>query len=376
VQHNRIFSTEDSFHPDIVKMPQHLGWWPAGHPETIPQIARERAGTVSEAMQALPVGKRVVFLRWVLRYESYTDFGADPTLIFEQGGLRLARAISMLRPFGMELRRRGIHLDAVWTDNEGGSSTWQLTPEQIQGIYASSKARAKMPPGVKALRPEMFSWTHPNYRNAVVTFNRYATQLMCQSLRQVLVGAGIFVSPPSAGVAPRVPPTGNYNVYAPTWPVYDYNGWPIASFSLDGRTSSPSCYLSPGNRHNSGRVHDPRWNALADCINYVRSCMRRPGAVLWPTIAWPSYQHPWLFEQMIAHFNRTGVNTAGGGGYIYWRDVWVNAAVEDPLMVQIFNRHDQPFPVQRNLPEVQMDCDSITTGTYTTTYADFLANMP
>ena len=174
MQHNRIFSTEDAFHPDIQKMIQHAGWYDYNHPEYIATIAEQQALLHAGELEALPQGKRVVFLRGVLRSESYTQFGADPLYLFENGGLKLSRNIAMLRPFGQELRRRGIHLDAVWTDNEGGSTAWMLTPAQLQAILQSPKARAKMPPGVRALREEMFVWNHPNFRNAMVTFNRWA----------------------------------------------------------------------------------------------------------------------------------------------------------------------------------------------------------
>ena len=103
----------------------------------------------------------------------------------------------MLRPFGQELRRRGIHLDAVWTDNEGGSTAWMLTPTQLRTILQSPKARAKMPPGVRALREEMFVWNHPNFRNAMVTFNRWAEQLMYRSLRGVMATS----SPPGRSIS-------------------------------------------------------------------------------------------------------------------------------------------------------------------------------
>ncbi len=377
MQHNRIFSTEDAFHPDIQKMPQHSGWYISSQPEDIPIIAEQQATRMCDLMAALPQGKRVVFLRGVLRYESYSTAGADPMYLFENGGVKLSRSISMLRPLGRELRRRGMHLDGVWTDNEGGATTWSIPYETLLAVLRSPKARSKMPPGVRALREEMFGYGHPNYRNAIVTFNRWAELLMYRSLRGVMVTSGIFCSPPSGGGAPEQPPTGNFNVSAPTWPVFDYNGWPIFSFSLDGRTSSPSCYLTYGNRHTYGRVHDPRWNALADTVNMYRSCMHRPGGMVWPTIAWPNVQHQWIFEQMIAHTTRAGVNYTGGGcGYIYWREPYINAAVEDPLMVQIFNRHDQPWAPQWNLPEIPLDSDSFTTGDFTTTYADFLANVP
>jgi hypothetical protein len=234
-----------------------------------------------------------------------------------------------------------------------------------------------MPPGVKALSPEMFVFGHPNFQTAMSTFNNWAALLMFRSLRKVMVDSGIFKLPVTPGGAAVQPPTMNFNVMAPTWRTYDCNGWPIFSFLMDyTRSSSPGLYLTTGGRYGWPRVHEQLWNALVDHVNLIRSSMARPGAVVWPTICWPNRTNAWVFEQMIAHSVRTGVNWTGGGcGYIYWRDVGINTAVEDPLMVDIFNRHDQPFAPQRNLPEIAMDVDSITTAGFTTTYADFLNHI-
>lgn len=358
-------------------MPQWMGWYPADHPEWIPDLAQQQAWLHCNEVAALPVGKRVVFLKWILRYEGYSSFGADPLYLFENGGLKLSRTIMMLRPFGRELRRRGLTLDGIWTDHEGAETGWSLTQAQLTALYSSARARANMPPGVKALSPEMFVFGHPNFQTAMTTFNNWARLLAYRSLRRVMVDSGIFKLPSVPGGPAAQPPTMNFNVMAPTWRTYDYNGWPNFSFLMDyTRSSSPCLYLGTGGRYAWPRVHEMLWNALVDSINMARSCMARPGAVMWPTIAWPSWANAWVFEQMIAHLVRTGVNwTAGNCGYIYWRDVGVNTAVEDPLMVDIFNRHDQPFPVQRDLPEIPLDVDSITTAGYTTTYQDFLDHI-
>jgi hypothetical protein len=378
VQHNRIFSTEDSYHPDITKMPQFSGWYDYSHPEYVALIGQQQAQTKSDALQALPPGKRVLFIRGMLVYESYQNFGADPMYIFENGGLQTSRMIAMLRPLGRELRRRGMHADGIWADNEGGWNFFQLTPEQLTAVLTSPRARAKMPPGVRALRPEMFVWGHPNLRNAVVTFDRWAYQLMYRSMRQALVQSGVFAYQPSPGAALVQPPISNFQVEAPTWQTYDLNGWPTFSFSLDGRTSCPGCAMGPGQRFSYLRVHDPRWNALADALNHFRSCMARPGAVVLPLIAWPDrFGNRWCFEKMIAHATRMGINYTGGGcSYIYWRDVDIDAVHQDPILADIFSRYDQPWAPIRNLPELQMDCDTITTGDLTTTYSEFLDNVP
>jgi hypothetical protein len=359
-------------------MVQWAGWYDYNHPEIFMSTADAYASGVCNQLAALPDGYRVTFLRGVLRTESYPAYGADPMFLFENGGVKLSRQIMTLRPLGRELRRRGMHLDGVWTDNEGALGFWNLDANTLAAILASPKARAKMPPAVRALRMDMFDVRSPNFRNAVNTFNSYAYGLMYRSLSMALVGSGIFCMPTTPGGPNVQPPTMNYMVSAPTWPVYDPNGWPWYPNTLDGRTSSPGIYLADGGRYTQPpRVHRWQWNVLIDAINHIRSVMHRPNSKIWPTIAWPNYTNAWVFEQMIAHWARTGVNwTAGGNAFIYWVDPpVVNRQVEDPLLVQIFSRHDQPFPVQRNLPEIPLDSDSITTAGFTTTYADFLANV-
>src|SRR5205823_4049939 len=119
--------------------------------------------------------------------ESYPQFGADPMYMFQNGGLKLSRNIIFARALGRELRRRGMYLDGIWSDNEGQPNIWNLSTAQITAIIADPRARAKAPPGVNNLTPEMFVWGNPNYFNAVATFNNYAALLWSRSLRAVLV---------------------------------------------------------------------------------------------------------------------------------------------------------------------------------------------
>ena len=126
VQHNHIFSTEATPMSDITFMPQWMGWYDQNHPEQIPELSEQQAWRHTNELEALPPGKRVVFLKWILRYESYQQFGADPLTILENGGTKLSRTIQLLRPFGRELRKRRIALDGIWTDNEGGEKVHRI----------------------------------------------------------------------------------------------------------------------------------------------------------------------------------------------------------------------------------------------------------
>lgn len=288
MQHNSVFCMEPSGHPDLTTMPIWLGWYPKENPDWIPTLAPQRAWITCNNLEALPPGKRVVFMRWILMYESYMSQGADPVQTLEVGNYSIGRSIRYLRAFGRELRSRNMYLDGIYLENEGGFTSWNLTQQQMQAIYASSRARAKMPPRVRALSPEMFIYTHPNYQNAVTLFNRYTMQIHTRAMRQITVDSGIFKIARSVGQAPVNPDIVNFNHVAPTFTAYDYNGWPWQSLSVDGRSSAPSVYFGTGSRYfHPDRVHMPLWNSLIDHLNLIRSCLRRPNATVWPVISWP-----------------------------------------------------------------------------------------
>ncbi len=376
MQNLRIFCTEPAQAPGLDTMAIWLGWYPAGQPQEIPLLAPGRAAGTCDVLESLPPGRRCLLLRWVLIYEAYHEYGADIQAIFERGGFPVAKNIRFLRALGREIRRRGLTVDGIFMENEGAPTNWGLSGAQMRAILGSPAARARMPVNLRNVTMEHFEWGHPNYFRAIASFNNFGSLMLIRALRHITVDSGIFRIPPGPGLAPVQPPTVNFNFAAPTFPVFDENGWRLQSFSVDRRTSSPGLYLGSGRFFTENRIHHGIWNGLIASINIIRSCMRRQNAKVWPTIAWPSRVHPWVWEQLIAHGARTGVNwTAGGNAWLYWREPWLDGAAEDGLASEIMSRHDQAFPVRRDLGEIPFDSDVIQTAGYTTTYTDFLNNV-
>ncbi|MBY0311651.1 MAG: hypothetical protein K2W85_06260 [Phycisphaerales bacterium] len=350
-----------------------LGWYPQGQPEVIANYAPDRANLTCAALEALPPGHRCLLLRWVLIYESYHEYGADPVAVFERGGFPVSKNIRFLRALGREIRRRGLTVDGIYMENEGAPNSWALSVAQMSAILASPAARARMPQFLRNARPSDFDWQSPNFQRTVQAFNNYGGLMLARALRQITVDSGIFRLAPGPGRAPVQPPTVNFNFGAPTFPVYDENGWRLQNLTVDRVTSAQGLYLGSGRYFTENRVHHGIWNGLINSINVIRSCMRRPNAKVWPTIAWPSRVHPWVWEQLIAHGVRTGVNwTMGNNAWLYWREPWLDGAAEDGLAAEIMGRHDQPFPVRRDLGEIPFDCDQFETAGYVTTYTDFM----
>lgn len=371
---NRVFTLQPTPATTFTQAVLWLGWYDPARPQDWATAAASFGEIAANNVAAKPAGQRGVLLRELLVKELYPEHGADPVAFFANGGASISRQVEYLRPFGQQLRQRGLALDAIYMENEGGFTHWRLSADVIRQIYLSATAKARMPPAVRALRGEYFNFGHPKYYIAAALFDAYAQNLWARTIKQTVVDSGIFKIPRTTGGPNVQPPTCLFWQTWPTFTVYDYNGWPQFPFSLDQKTSCPSCYLTPGQRHY--RTHDARWNCLIDAVNMIRSCMRRPGAVVCPVISRPEWVSSWCFEHMIAHFARTGVNWTGGGCcYWYWKDEW-RPGDSDLAAEQIFNRHDQAWAPIRNLPEIPLDVDSFTTNGFTSTYADFLANNP
>lgn len=373
MQHTRVFCTEPSQSPGLDSMALWLGWYPQGQATTIAGYAPERAEATCNQLASMPPGHRCLLLRWLLIYESYADFGANIQQVFETGGFPVSKNLRFLRALGREIRRRGLTVDGIFMENEGAPNNWGLSYQQLESIFASPAARARMPRFLRNATMDDFAWNSPKFVRTVTAFNNYGALMLTRALRKITVESGIFRLPPGPGMAPMQPSTVNFNFCSPTFPVYDENGWKLLDMSIDRCTSAPGLYLGTGRYFTENRVHDGLWNGLINSINVIRSCMRRQNARVWPVIAWPTRVHQWLWEQLIAHGARTGVNwTAGNNAWLYWREPWLDGAAEDGLADEIVSRHDQAFPVQRNLPEIPFDCDQFQTGDFVTTYADFM----
>lgn len=289
----------------------------------------------------------------------------------------------MIRPFARGLKQRGLFLDGIYSNCEGGFSFWMLNHDQFKRIYKSSKARANLPPALRNLRPEQLTWGNPEFdREKGIIWNRWNQLMLTRAMRRVLVDSGLFALPRKPGGPLVQPPIMNFNWWYASWPIYDPNGWPLhGTPALDYKTSCPGCYFSMGARYGHVRTHHPYWNTLIDQINWIRSAMFRPDGRVWPVILqpktsnfWQPYGislHPWLVEQMVAHFARAGANWKNRCGYIYFNHQdWLRPE-SDPILVDIMKRHDYGFDRQR-LREIPMDCDEFETAGFVTKYEDFV----
>ena len=119
-------------------------------------------------------------------------------------------------------------------------------------------------------------------------------------------------------------------------------------------------------------VHDYVWNNFCDLVNHVRSSIG--GTPQWrsyPILAHPNESNAWLWEQLVGHCARSGVNWTGGNQYFTFFKSF-DSKIEDDLAVEILSRHDEPWPVLPDLPEVPLDSDQVETAGFVTTYAEYM----
>lgn len=378
MNYQRVLSAWEHFEPRIPRMVDFFAWYERDNVAMMLETGRQRALTLPDELAALPPGQRVIQLRWLFVYEAQVPrYHSDPVGLLERGYVPTARTVRMLRPLSVALKKRNLIPDAIWIDTEAGVSYWGMSDDQMRDLFSRPRARAKMPPSLRSLDYDRdFNWYNPNIRTLVHDFNVWCTNLMTRALKAALVDSGLFTFNTPSGR--YVPPMCRYIGMNVGFPIYDPNGWPMINSSIDGRTTNMFQYQLLGYRYNE-RVHDPRWNLLIDIINWTRSFLNKPNSLFWPLVQQPKlYYSDWYFEQMIAHMARTGVTTPNGNGWIYWNehDTTPQMTGQATKFYEAIARHDQNFPVQRNLPPIELDADRIETAGYVTTYTDFLNNVP
>jgi hypothetical protein len=378
VKHHRIFGIFPSPAKDITEMPDFMGYHPRGDLKYVKEAGEFYGNRVCEGIANLPPGKRVMQARWIMRYETYCEepYNADPVAVIENGGYDVSVAKRMMRPLGRMLRERKLFLDGIFVNSEGSFTFFDVTPDQMKAVFASSKARANMPPALRNARPEQVTWWTPEFnRNLGITWNRWQQTLLYKAFRQIFIQSNFFKVPRKVGPAVN-PVVVNFNWASPTWEVMDPNGWPIRSVAaIDYQSSCPGLYFDFGNRYKL-RNHHPFWNIMVDHINMARSCLNKSDARFWPTTLQPLRVHPWLFEKTLEHIVKTGATwTSTRSAWIYFAEQEWLRAQSDPLFVEILDKFDKPYPRQMGLPRLEIDCDRIETPGVTTTYEEFLDNV-
>jgi len=278
------------------------------------------------------------------------------------------------------LKRRNAAVGTLIMDEESNLTNWafenygskdKTLPTYLHQLWADPAVQAKMPDNLKRYSIDMV--LQKDF-NAVCAWNEWTMGILCQMIRDVVVT-------PYVQVFGSMPVVSNWENFRGTFQTFDVNGWPLAQVRV-GDWSSPACYVgSWGRRQNtpeSNRKKDPSWNRFLDCINFVRSAVAFDGQCM-PWISYRSWVEgnraptpvQWLWNQHLLHTVATGVDRM-----IYWNQKGTFPATdeEDNALGDLIAMVAQADRVVRQLPEIPMDADEVTTGDVTTRYADYIAN--
>jgi hypothetical protein len=320
----------------------------------------------------LPQAQRSLLLSGILFYPPV--FSAANLKSIVENGPNCTADTAYLQLIFTQMKAHDLVPARIVIDMEAGISTWGLTPSNgtlssvLMPIYSDSAVFAKLPASLKQYSPADFD----NYMiqrgwNATNAWNAWQSALIAQALRQT-------VSVTASKIFQVNIPATNYEDILPSFPVYDLNSWPLASAAM-GSESSPSLYLSTsGNRYLSLQK-DARWNHFIDSLNQARSAIRNGPVVPW--IAYPSYGgdnllhggSTWLWREQIKHLNAMGVTQ-----YLYFNAG--SLLSDDQYASKVFLSMQTPaIPPTQNYGVIPLDSASVTTGTVTTNYSDFLSNL-
>lgn len=299
-------------------------------------------------------------------------------------GANCSNEIAYLQMIFAQMRSRNLIPSRIVLDFEDQLVTWSLTiptgstlQTVLLPIYGSSACTAKMPASVLQYSAADYpSFMTVRGRAATIAWNNWQLALAAQTLRQTLVPRL------TAAFGASIPIT-NFNDIHPSFPVYDLNNWPATNVGV-GNESSPAAYLDVTGSRYSNLQKDVRWNRLIDALNCVRSAIRN-GPVL-PWVSYPTFSATnnqqatfmmWLWREEIKHFNQMGITQ-----YLYFNPPKIFAnpgatSVDDLFASQVFQSLQVPAVKPTTIYNaIPLDANSITTGNVTTTYKEFLANLP
>ncbi len=262
-------------------------------------------------------------------------------------------------------------LDAwVLSDVYHGKLDTILTP-----IYGDPLCLSKMPDDVKSFSVADYTDYHqPRGREAYIAWNQWQGQMRAHAL------AGGIRETPAEAFAKPIPLT-NYGDIPPSFMVYDLTGCPIPAAAV-GPESSPDLYITISHNRLKECRKDRRWNHFLDTLNIARSTIAH-GLVPWVGTPRYSGDHEmrrgirWLWAEQIRHLNAMGVSQ-----FLYFNPKRPEESLafdleEDQFASRAFASLPMPDPVASRIKyhEILLDSDEVTTGSVTTTYADFLKHL-
>jgi hypothetical protein len=346
-----------------------------------------KAEQMAEELLRTPEGRRAMQPFYILAFEmKASEYRVDAVSIFERCELDVTRDTRALAELAWRLARRNVTLDLIFCDNENTLTPWELGQERFKAVYASDAARSRMPEELRAFDPGKLVFMSPEYHQWMMHLNRHAQKIKMSALRKALCDSGLLS--PWAG-RPGSPQTraANYFCFQTSFRCFDLNGWEYdlpepQSGLIDGRTGCPVAY--PGDRgfRFKDRAHHPIWNSFIDGINHARSAaavsdilpvIREPLRARGQAEGTVDPGGRWLSDQLIGHLVRTGARW-----FVYFHPA--ATAADDIAIAEILDHHNADVspttPLTNRLPEIPLDVDEVVTGSFRTTYADFLAKEP
>lgn len=329
---------------------------------------------VATGFAHLPQAQRCLMLNGILWYPQVFTAANLKSII--ENGPDCTADIRYLQLIFPQMKAKGLVPARIVLDLEAGTNTWALKPSNgtlssvLMNYFGDSACYAKLPANIKQYTPADFDNITNNARGSAATmaWNQWQASLICQALRQTVMVTADSIFGENI-------PTTNYEDVLPTFTVYDLNSWPLTSAAVSGQ-SSPCLYLSiDGNRY-IALQKDVRWNHFIDSLNTARSALRNGPVVPW--ISSPSNAgdgHPfigstWLWRQQILHLNAMGVST-----YLYFNPTGSGLATDDAFASKTFQALQTVTGAATSYGPIPLDSDTVTTGTVTTRYTDFLANL-
>lgn len=365
-----ITSLYNGLDPKVLKMSTlAMTWWTDTSVSPDAYIKRQLEWVIPRIRQQ-PKGCRTMWLNNILERDAATQV-VDP-LVAMRNGIDTKTVMAALLPLSKRLKYARLPVDLLFCDLEGGFNYWQIGKDEVQRVLRDSKARANLPPYIRAIDPAWLDdWTSPANVNSIRLWNRWNAQFILGTLKKILLDSGMFDIPDPILGRVRRPAVVNFSSHIQRWSTIDFNGWTLTNASVDGRSSNPSLYLEGGMPSWFDRyVHEPAWNFLIYSINIVRSTLGDPNCRSFPILDRPRGRNPWLWEQIVAHSIRAGVTVKNGNWFLYWNPLQLPE--DDAIAGEVFTRHDVDSGPAVPLPKIAYDVDVIETNGFRTTYAEFL----
>jgi hypothetical protein len=356
--------------------------WAATAPDPIvkPTVGIINTGDPdATADAAIPtLSARAAADRYIMVYRVEGLLTAATLKRFVTHGPNIIDAARWFKKFYQRLNSAGITPAFVSGDDEQGLGVWNIFPgdataDEIQAImspiYDDPKVKAMLPDYLQVYTAASFR----TFSQSWYDWDRYASSRLNAFIRRVIHGTGRDVFGPTFRAS-------NWRSMRVSFPISNLSGEPFDSPGvLAGSHSGPVAYNDVDGSKYTG---DDCWQALLDGLNGVISCLLSGMPVsVW--IDFPSHpgtgrdgeiihidKYRWVWRQKILHLAHMGVRT-----FIYFNPVGTPQWSEDQTFAAgVFAEAEAVTESACPTALYDLSATTITSGSFTTTFADYLAN--